>query len=125
MAEYKLYLDEAGITARKPEENKELELEIVDNGTMERLRVRAILASSPLKLPQVDRVWLYPKGAMKPLQEDPWSIQILETFEDEVIETSAGRRQEVSLGRMRGGMLEALIRQRQEKEGKEEGEGSQ
>lgn len=123
MGEYKLYLDEAGVTARTPEEDKELELEVVDNNTLERLRIRGRLSSSPPKLPEADLVWLYPKGAMKPLQEDPWGIQILEIFEDEVIETQSGPRQETSLGRMRGSMLEALIR-RQEKETKEDGEGN-
>lgn len=120
MAEYKLYLSEAGTTAKRPEENKELELELVDNNTLERLRVRAVLAASPINLPEVDRVWLYAQGAINPLEADPWVVRILEVMDDEPVEVPTTSRQRTSLGRMRGGMLEALIRQREQKEKEED-----
>lgn len=122
MAEYKLYLEEAGTAARRPEENKELELELVDNDTLERVKVRAVVASSLDKMPGSDRLWLYSKGAMTPLEQDPWAIRILENLDEEPVEAPTAPRQETSLGRMRGGMLEALIRKREqrEKEDKEE-----
>lgn len=116
MAEYKLYLSEAGTAAKRPEENKELELELVDNDTLERVKVRALVASSPDKLPGSDRLWLYAKGAMNPLEQDPWAVRILETMDDEPVEAPSAPRQKTSLGRMRGGMLEALIRQREQGE---------
>ncbi|HLB12637.1 MAG TPA: hypothetical protein VJO15_06740 [Dehalococcoidia bacterium] len=121
MADYKLYLSEAGTNARRPEENTELELELVDNNTLERLKVRAVVASSFDRLPDADRLWLYPKGAINPLEQNPWAIRILEMMEDEPAEAPTAPRQKTSLGRMRGGMLEALIRQREQKE-KQEGE---
>ena len=116
MAEYKLYLSEAGTSAKRPEEGKELEVEVVDNSTLERLKMNAVLASSGDKLPGADRLWLYAKGAMEPLEPQPWAIQVLEIMEDEPMEAPTTPKKQVSLGRMRGGMLEALIKQRQQNE---------
>jgi hypothetical protein len=119
MAEYKLYLSEAGTAAKRPEEGKELELELVDSTTLERVKVRAVLSSTPEQLPGADRLWLYAKGAMSPLEPAPWAIRILELMDEEPVEVPSSPRQRISMGRMRGGMLEALIRERERKEGGE------
>jgi len=121
MADYKLFLSEATGIVQRPEEGKEIEVEIINAETLERQRVRAVLSPDPAKLPETeDRIWLYQGASLRPLEEKPWAIKILEFVEEEKPTVTAPRPKDVSLGKMRGHMLEHLIRERERREGEQE-----
>jgi hypothetical protein len=117
MKNYRIYLESGEIL----KENEEIQRVIIDEETFENLNVRALVSRG--RLAEAGRLWLYSRtaslGSQDMLLEDkPWSIQILETIE-EPPEEAKPVKQRISLGRLRGSMLETLIRQREEKEREE------
>jgi len=99
-----------------PREGEEIELDVRDIERQEWIRVRAIVSRSFEALPGADKLWLYDWwGTEELLEKEPWAIKVLEVLEEEVEEVKVTRAQP-SLGKMRGHMLEHLIREREQKE---------
>ena len=97
-----------------PRENEEVHLKVLDMETWEWLDVRAIVSRSPEELPGADKLWLYDWwGGEDLVEEEPWAIKILEIQEEPAEEVKVAPKQEISLGRMKGRMLETLIRRQQ------------
>ena len=105
-----------------PVEGSEVECYIQDGDTLEYRQVKAIFSSSREKLPDGEEVWIYDAGTGAGeevlLCQEPWSIKVLEIIE-EVPEVKAVP-QKIALGRLRGTMLETLIRQREDEERKKQ-----
>lgn len=97
-----------------PRENEEVHLKVLDMEIWEWLDVRAIVSRSSGDLPGADKLWLYDWwGGEDLVEERPWAIRILEVIEEPAEEVKVAPKQEISLGRMKGRMLETLIRRQQ------------
>jgi hypothetical protein len=103
-----------------PREKEEIQLKVLDMETWEWLDVKAIVSRSFQDMPGADKLWLYDWwGGEDLVEEEPWAIKILEVMEEPPEEVKVSPKKEVGLGRMRGSMLETLIRRQQEGEGED------
>lgn len=101
-----------------PRENAEVQLKVLDMETWEWLDVKAIVSRSPQDLPGADKLWLYDWwGGEDLVEERPWAIKVLEVLEEPPEEVKLAPKREISLGRMKGHMLETLIKRQQEENG--------
>lgn len=97
-----------------PRENEEVQLKVLDMEIWEWLDVRAIVSRSSEEMLGADKLWLYDWwGGEDLVEEKPWAIKILEVLEEPAEEVKVAPKQEISLGRMKGRMLETLIRRHQ------------
>lgn len=107
MKNYQTYLKD-GETLK---ENQEIELTIRDEDTMEWEEVKALVSSRPEGLEGADNLWLYAhSGHNFLLYNKPWKIKVLERKEEEIPEVKIVKKT-ASLGKMRGSMVESLLRQ--------------
>lgn len=111
MKEFKIFLK----PGEKLEEHKETDLDIVDTATQEALHVKAVVSQSFQTLPAADRLWLQATGTSKLIHDQPWAIRIIE-IDEEKAEPIVVTKQKISLGRMKGSILETLIRERSQGE---------
>ena len=119
MKDYFLYSDVSG----DPPQNREIELEVRDQATMEKVRVKAIVSRFHAELPGADNLWLRDERAYRDTRSDnPWAIQVLQEIEEEVDEVKVRPRAPVPPSRKKGGLLKSLIQERTRGEGKDEGE---
>jgi len=107
-----------------PVEGKEIECSIQDAETYEFKQARVILSHSHNELPEGDELRIYNAGGAPGtlLFNEPWFVKIVEIEEEDVPEVKVVP-QKLSLGRMRGSMLETLIKQREEGEKNKSGQG--
>lgn len=108
MKEYKIFFKKGEVL----EENQQIEIDVVDQETFQRHRVKAIISSSSENLPEGDRVWLQDEDAIKPRFEQPWGIKIIGEKEEEKIEVKLPPKAKVSLGERRGDMLRTMIQEK-------------
>lgn len=108
MKEYKIFLKKGEAL----EENKEIEIDIVNQETFQRHKVKAIISSSLDNLPDGDMLWLQDEDAIRPRFEQPWVIKIIGEKEEEKIEAKLPPKVKVSLGERRGDMLKTMIQER-------------
>ena len=73
MAEYELFVA-TGLGELKEDEETVVEVRSVD--TVEMRRVKAILSSSPKKLPDGETLWI--RGQRGKKYPEPWAIKIIE-----------------------------------------------
>ena len=124
MAEYELLLDPVASRAsgmgRKsdlhvlegaPPENEEIEVELRDPRLMESFKAKAVFSSNPDDYP--DTVWFVRQDTGR--FKEPWSVKIIERFEDEAKEIKVIKRRKPSLGQRKGHLLADLLKQREEK----------
>ncbi len=109
MKDYFLYTDRSG----DPSQHQEIELEVRDQETMEKIRVRAIVSCSHTDLPEADNLWLQDERTYRNTRPDnPWAIQILQEIQEEVEEVQIKPRAPIPLSRRKGDLLKTLIEER-------------
>lgn len=110
MKDYQIYLKD-GETLK---EKEEINITIRDGDTMEWEEVRAIVSPKSEGLEEADNLWLYAhSGHGFLLSNQPWKIKILERKEEEIPEVKISKKK-ISLGKLRGSMLENLLRSSEE-----------
>lgn len=110
MKDYQIYLKDGEVL----KENSELELSIRDEDTLEWEQVRAIISSKEEGFESYDNLWLYAhSGHGFRLYDKPWKIKILERKEEETSEVIISKKK-ISLGKLRGSMIESLLQQDEE-----------
>lgn len=114
MKDYFLYTDASG----EPPQHQEIELEVRDQVTMEKIRVRAIVSRSHADLTGADNLWLRDEKAYRDTRPDnPWAIRILQEIQEEVEEIPVRPRTAVPLSRRKGDLLRTLIEERTKEKG--------
>ena len=109
MKDYFLYTDVSG----NPQQHQEIELEVRDQDTLEKLRVRAIVSSSHADLPDADNLWLRDEKAYRNNRPDnPWAIKVLREIEEEMEEVKVRPRPSAPPSQKKGSLLKTLIEER-------------
>lgn len=108
MKDYFLYVDEGG----DPEQLKEIELEIRDQETMEKKKVKALVARYQHQLPGADKLWLRDERAYRDRPDNPWAIKIVEEIEEEVEEVKVRQRAVFKPDKRRTDLIRSLIREK-------------
>jgi len=109
MKDYFLYTDKSG----DPQEHQEIELEVQDMTTLEKIRIKAIISCSHADLSGADSLWLRDEKAYRNTRPDnPWAIKILQEIEEEADEVQVKPRISVPLRQKKGNLLKTLIEER-------------
>ena len=115
MKNYFLYTDASG----DPIQNREIELEIRDQETMEKIRVLAVVSRSHANLTDADNLWLRDERVYQDTRLDnPWAIHVLQEIEEVVEEVKVIPRVPAPPNRKKGDLLKSLIQERTRGEGK-------
>jgi len=108
MSEYKIFLKKG----ESLEEDREIDVDVIDQDTFQRHRVRAIVSRNLDDPSYSDRVWLQYEDAIMPISDQPWAIKIIHKMEEEAEKVEIAPKKRISLGERRGDMLRTMILER-------------